>query len=480
MAKYEMKRIDPYRLLIPRQEGMNVDALIYADDRIFLEADAIKQTVDAAKLPGVRRVLATPDIHVGYGVPIGCVVGLDGYIVPAAVGYDVNCGMRLINTPLMAADVDHVELAHSFSRDIPLGEGKDNIKLSGKDLRKALNHGIKGYLGIEVPDQRLQSMRTAEEDEEDMLRCEDFGSLDGDMGCVSKEAIQRGCKQFATLGGGNHFVELQVVETIYDEAAAREFDLETGRFVVMLHSGSRGFGHQVGGDYMKLASKLNGDASPTRHLAFLEVDSKQGRDYIKAMRAAANFAYVNRQMMTAYVRANLRHYYPGISLPIIYDVPHNMAKPEVHGGEEIWVHRKGATRAFPASRMKGTVYAHLGQPVLIPGSMGTSSYVLLGTESSAESLNSVNHGAGRVMSRSAAKGKRKKRKGGHVERIGGVSDEDFDRAMAGIHLICADRKSIYEEAPQAYKDIDVVIDIVAGAGLAKPVARLRPMAVMKG
>jgi tRNA-splicing ligase RtcB len=231
---------------------------------------------------------------------------------------------------------------------------------------------------------------------------------------------------------------------------------------------------------MKLATKLNADRSPTRHLSFLEVDSKEGRDYIKAMRAAANFAYVNRQIMTAYVRANMRYYYPGIDLPIIYDVPHNMAKPEKHNGKMLWVHRKGATRAFPKSRMKGTVYAHLGQPVLIPGSMGTASYVLLGTETSNESLNSVNHGAGRVMSRSAAKGKRRKHKGGAIERSGGVSDEAFEKAMEGIYLICADRKSIYEEAPQAYKDIDVVIEIVAGAGLAEPVARLKPLAVMKG
>jgi len=480
LTQYEIKRIDPYRLLIPRQDGMHVSAIIYADERINLESDAIKQTVDAAKLPGVRKVLATPDIHVGYGVPIGCVVGLEGYIVPAAVGYDVNCGMRLINTPLMAGDVNVVKLAESFSRDIPLGEGKSNVALRGDDLRKVLNEGMKGYLEIEVPDGRLEEKRVPEEEKADMLRCEDFGSLDGDMYCVSKNAIERGCKQFATLGGGNHFVELQVVEKILDSEAAQALDLEEGRFVVMLHSGSRGFGHQVGGDYMKLATKLNGDKSPTKHLSFLEVDSKHGQDYIKGMRTAGNFAFVNRQMMTAYVRANLRYYYPGIELPIIYDVPHNMAKPEMHDGRELWVHRKGATRAFPASRMGGTVYSKLGQPVLIPGSMGTASYVLLGIESSAESLHSVNHGAGRVLSRSAAKGKRNRKKGGKVERIGGVSDRDFDRAMEGVHLICADRGSIYEEAPQAYKDIDVVIEIVAGAGLAKRVARLKPLAVMKG
>ncbi len=480
MPNFITRRLDPYRLLIPRQEGMHVDALIYVDERINLETEAVKQTMDAAKLPGVKRVVATPDIHVGYGVPIGCVVGLEGYIVPAAVGYDINCGMRLINTPLKAKNVDHVELAHSFSRDIPLGEGKNNIKLGGNELRKVLNEGIKGYLEIEIPDMRLQDMRVVSEDEADMLRCEDFGSLDGDMDCVGKQAIERGRIQFATLGGGNHFVELQVVDEIYDEAAAKHFDIDKGRFVVMLHSGSRGFGHQVGGDYMKLATKINGDKSPSRHLSFLEVDSREGRSYIKAMRAAANFAYVNRQMMAAYVRATLRHRYPGVELPIIYDVPHNMAKPEMHDGREIWVHRKGATRAFPASKMKGTVYSGIGQPVLIPGSMGTASYLLLGVESSTESMNSVNHGAGRVMSRSSAKGKRRKIKGGGSERIGGVSDADFDSSMRGIHLICADRKSIYEEAPQAYKDIDTVIEIVVAAGLAKPVARLRPLAVLKG
>jgi tRNA-splicing ligase RtcB (3'-phosphate/5'-hydroxy nucleic acid ligase) len=251
--------------------------------------------------------------------------------------------------------------------------------------------------------------------------------------------------------------------------------------VIMLHSGSRGFGHEVGGHFMKLAQTYCSRerlVTPSRDLAYLPLDSTEGKAYLGAMQAAANFAFINRQIMAALVRRNLRHTH-GASLPIptLYDVPHNIAKFERVGRRELCVHRKGATRAFPASLMRGTPFAETGQPVLIPGSMGTASYVLAGVESGAESLFSVNHGAGRVMSRTAAAGVVKR---GRVIKQAQITDAQFKESMKGVHLICADHAHIKEEAPAAYKDIDAVIDTVVGAGLARVVARLVPLAVLKG
>jgi tRNA-splicing ligase RtcB len=280
--------------------------------------------------------------------------------------------------------------------------------------------------------------------------------------------------QLGTLGGGNHFIEIQAVDRVEDEALARAWGIEKDGLAVMIHSGSRGLGHQVGDDYMKLATSLTGDISPNRHLAWLEAETREGWNYVGAMYAAANFAFVNREIMTLLVRRNVRHILGDVPLPIIYDVPHNIAKPEEHDGVKLWVHRKGATRAFPSERMQGTPFAEEGQPVLIPGSMGTASYILVGTSESRETYYSVNHGAGRTMSRTAAAGGRhgRQRRGGPPAAI---SDEEFERAMRGIHLIAEDRWSAKEEAPQAYKDIDEVVRVVVAAGLAKVVARLLPL-----
>jgi tRNA-splicing ligase RtcB len=247
----------------------------------------------------------------------------------------------------------------------------------------------------------------------------------------------------------------------------------------MIHSGSRGLGHQIGNDYMPIAAKNSKDSTPDRTLGFFNVDSKLGRDYIGAMQAAANFAFVNRQIMAMLVRKNFRHHFGNIPMPLIYDVPHNMAKREKHFGEFFWVHRKGATRAFSPELMMGTPFEKLGQPVIIPGSMGTASYLLVGSKKSPESLFSVNHGAGRVMSRTKAAG-RIRRRDGKVLKPGAISDQMFEQSMQGIHLICEDRNTVKEEAPAAYKDIDAVIEIVTGAGLAEIVAKMRPLAVLKG
>ncbi|MBN1919386.1 MAG: RtcB family protein, partial [Verrucomicrobia bacterium] len=317
------------------------------------------------------------------------------------------------------------------------------------------------------------------EERDDIERIQERGSLLGDSTAVSHRAIERGLNQLATLGGGNHFIEIQVVESVFEVETATAFGLHANQIVVMLHTGSRGFGHQVADDYMKLAKQRSLDRAPNRDLCFLDAGTAEAEHYVSAMNCAANFGFANRQLMTALVRHDLRKLYgERLTLPIVYDVPHNIVKAEEHGGRTLWVHRKGATRAFPKSRMAGTRYAATGQPVLIPGSMGTASYVLVGTEESKVTLHSVNHGAGRVMSRTEAAGKYGHK--GKVFREAAISDHDFERAMRGIHLICEDKRSIKEEAPQAYKNIDKVIRTVADAGLARIVARLRPLAVLKG
>ena len=473
-----MQRVTPYKMLLPREGRMRVDATIFASEKLKIEDGAIRQLCDAAELPGIRKAIGMPDMHVGFGVPIGSVAALEGGIIPAAVGYDINCGMRLLTTPLDADDVNVEELARAVSRDIPLGEGKANVRVSHEQLDTILAGGLRGFHSIEVNDQRLQAARNEDEEASDIAHAENNGSMPGDPAALSYKAKGRGAPQLGSLGGGNHFIELQLVSRIYDEKTAEAFGLRKGQLVVMIHSGSRGLGHETAGDYMRLAARMTRSECPNKELCYLPIDSTEGRNYIGAMNAAANFAFVNRQVMVWFVRRNFRHYLGGIPMPTLYDVTHNMAKPEVHGGGEWWVHRKGSTRAFPASKMQGTPYAKTGQPVLIPGSMGTASYVLVGREDAAESLFSVNHGAGRVMSRTQAAGKTTRK--GAVLRPAAISDQRFEQTMDGVTLICANRHKIKEEAPDAYKDIDEVIDVVTGAGLADKVARMVPLAVLKG
>jgi len=458
---------------------MRVDAWIYVGERMRLEDGAVRQLRDAAALPGVVKVLATPDIHLGYGVPIGCVLAMDGAVVPAAVGYDVNCGMRLMTTPLKANTTKVGKLARSVARDIPLGEGKSNVRFSADQLRRLLARGLDALPEVAgAGGHRVWGGYDEAEVARDAQCTEEFGRLAGDPDAIPPRALQRGMPQLGTLGGGNHFVELQRVDAVLDAGLAERLGIFAGQLVVMIHSGSRGLGHEIGGHFMKLAAQVSGARSPNQHLCFLPADSDEGRAYVGAMNAAANFAFVNREMMTLLVRLNLRRSLGAIELPIIYDVPHNMAKLERHEGKELWVHRKGATRAFPASRLPAdSPYKDVGQPVIIPGSMGTASYLLVGNERSAATLHSVNHGAGRTMSRTQAAGKRRR---GKVLRPPAISDEAFAKAMKGIDLIAADKWSVREEAPQAYKDIDRVMETVLGAGLAEGVARMVPLAVMKG
>ncbi|MHC4664033.1 MAG: RtcB family protein [Planctomycetota bacterium] len=473
------RRVSKYKVEFDRTGNMKVPATLYASESLNIEESAIGQLRAATELPGVKKVVGTPDLHHGYGVPIGSVVALDGAICPAAVGYDINCGMRLLTTPLERGDVDVVQMAQSLRRDIPLGEGKSNVSFKRRDFVKILEQGIGALKKVERSGHRVWESFDLDETHADMQAIEDGGSMEGDAGAVSDRAIERGITQLGTLGGGNHFVEIQVVEKVLDEKTGERFGLFRNQIVVMIHSGSRGFGHEIGGHYMKIAKQKTLDSSPNPSLTYIPLDDRQAQKYIGAMHAAANFAFVNRHLMAALVRKDFRHQFGDIAMPTLYDVPHNIAKLEEHGGGKYWIHRKGATRAFDAARMAGTPYADVGQPVLIPGSMGTASYVLLGTPAAEESLFSVNHGAGRTMSRSAAAGGRRGR-GRKKGRKAAISDSDFHSAMKGVYLICADKRSIKEEAPQAYKDIDEVIDTVVGADLAVAVARLKPLAVLKG
>jgi len=474
-----MKQLDKYKLLFEKESGMIVDVVAYVDNRIMVEDEALRQLKNAARIPGVRRVIATPDIHTGFGVPIGSIVAIKDNIVPSAVGYDVNCGMRVITTPLFRENIDPKALAESIRRDLPLGEGKRNVNLSKDDLKIILEKGLKGLREIAHRYERLSRIRNEEEEYNDILKTEESGSMSGNADAVSRRAIERGHDQLGTLGGGNHFCEIQFVEEIYDNNIAKEFGIEKNQIVIMLHSGSRGLGHQIGDDYMNLARTLTGDISPSKSLGFLPLKENSGRDYVSAMHCAANYAFVNRQIMTMFIRKNFRHYFGDIPMPIIYDVPHNIAKFENYEGENLCIHRKGATRAFPANKMRGTVYERIGQPVIIPGSMGTASYLLIGEDKAIEALYSVCHGSGRAMSRTRAGGK-VKRKDGRIIEEGAISDERFRESMQGIVLICEDKYHIKEEAPDAYKDIDVVIDIVVKSGLAKAIARMKPLAVLKG
>jgi len=470
-----MKRVDENILLIERENGMQIPAHILAREGIDIEGGALQQLKDACRLPGAVEVWGMPDIHKGYGVPIGCVVGLKNMVVPAAVGYDINCGMRLMTTPLLIKDVDVKTIADRIHNLIPLGEGKSNVELKRSDFELILDSGVSGLIQIKKSGHRVWNYWNDDEEKEVLARIEAQGSMPGDAGKVSETAIGRGIDQLGTLGGGNHFIELQEVQRVYDEKLAQRFGIFEGQFVMMIHSGSRGFGHQCGDDYMKLARKFDdaaGGCQPNNQLCFLPLDSKEGQNYLAAMSAAANFAFCNRQLMAVLVKGAIREILGEVSIRLIYDVAHNIAKDENHKGQDLLVHRKGATRAFGPKRMQGTIFADSGQPVLIPGSMGTASYFLAGKDQSELTLSSVNHGAGRVMSRTEARGKK--------HRAAAVSDDEFQRSMKGIYLIAEDRRSVKEEAPQAYKDIDLVIESVVRAGLAAPVARMVPRAVLKG
>ncbi len=477
--KSQLRKLDDYRWLVPRatKPGMLTDALIYADQHLLeqIVTDlSIDQAMNVAFLPGiVGRSLAMPDIHQGYGFPIGGVAATDlrnGVISPGGVGFDINCGVRLLASNFRREDVTPRlrELVNQLFRDVPSGTGSEGfVKCSYDDLNHVLEQGASWVVE--------QGFGEAA----DVEFCEESGRMAGaEHSKVSDRAKQRGRTQLGTLGSGNHFLEVQYVQKVFEPEIASTFGLEEDQVVVLIHCGSRGLGHQVCTDYLKVmneAMRRYGISLPDRQLACVPSHSPEGRDYLAAMAAAANFAWANRQAITHFTRRSFEKILgEGARLRVVYDVAHNIAKRERHRvgatEEEVLVHRKGATRSFPAgSAFIPHAYQDAGQPVLIPGSMGTASYVLVGTERAMEeTFGTVCHGAGRAMSRTAAKK-------GRDARVETKKLED-----QGILLRAETRDGILEEVPEAYKDIDAVVEVVHNAGLARKVARLRPMGVIKG
>ncbi len=476
----QLQKIDDYRWLIPRgtKPGMLTDALVYTDERLLkdLVKDlSLEQAINVAMLPGiVGRSLAMPDIHQGYGFPIGGVAATlpdeGGVVSPGGVGFDINCGVRLLASTLSLDQVRPKvrELVNQLFRDIPTGVGqKGNIRLSYQDLDRVLVEGAAWMVehGYGRP--------------EDLAHCEESGAIDGaDPTAVSDRAKKRGLPQLGTLGSGNHFLEVQYVELVFEPEIAQVMGIYENEIVVLIHSGSRGLGHQVCTDYLRdmdEGMRRYGIYVPDRQLACVPVHSKEGQAYLAGMRASANFAWANRQGITHFTRQAFKRIFgEKEELRVVYDVCHNIAKLERHtvGDRErkVMVHRKGATRAFPAGRPEvPDAYKSCGQPVLIPGSMGTASYVLVGAEGAMqETFGTTCHGAGRVMSRTAAK------KSAFAQNAKQRLEEQ------GIIVRSETRDGIAEEIPEAYKDVDAVIDVVHGAWLSKRVARLKPIGVIKG
>ena len=478
----DFKKIGDFLYEIPtsHRPDMRVPARFYADDRLLdgITGDrSLEQLVNTATLPGVvRYVLAMPDIHQGYGFPIGGVVATElphGVISPGGVGYDINCGVRLLASPLEADAVrphlDH--LATVLYANCPSGVGQGGpVKLKPGELDEVMENGARWAL--------KRGFAT----EADLDRTEEGGCLAGaDAGKVSARARERGRGQVGTLGAGNHFIEVDVVDRVQDETAARRLGLFPGQVVVQIHCGSRGLGHQVCTDYVNLFQKAvrqYGLTLPDRELVCAPVGSPEGRDYLAAMQAAANYAFANRQVLAFHIRRSFEQVLAGRvknhHLFQVYDIAHNMAKIESHtvGGRRLTlcVHRKGATRAFgPGSEVLPAAYRDIGQPVLVPGSMGTSSWVLVGTEGAMDqTFGSTCHGAGRTMSRHQAK---------RSVHGAGLREELEAR---GIHVRAGSLSGLAEEAPGAYKDVDRVVEVVHGAGIARRVARLTPLAVIKG
>jgi len=477
-GKARLRQVDETLWEIPAETrpDMRVPARVFADEELvesILADRALEQLQNVATLPGiVEAALAMPDIHQGYGFPVGGVAATetpDGVVSPGGVGYDINCGVRLLALPLSEPELgDRRErLVHEISRAIPAGTGKKSeLHLGTAELGRLLEEGprlLVDVLGVGT--------------EDDVEHTESGGCLPGaDASGVSERAFERGSGQIGTAGSGNHFVELQQVERIFDPATAEVFGLQEGQLTVLIHSGSRGLGHQVCTDYvrrMDAAQKRYGITLPDRQLACAPQSSPEGREYLAAMAAAANFAWANRHAMAHAVRESVRRVLGEAAADgtrQVYDVAHNVAKLERYGGRSVLVHRKGATRAFPAGSDEiPAAFRDVGQPVFIPGSMGTSSFVLAGEPGSIErSFGTTCHGAGRRLSRTSA---RKRVTGAELRR---------ELGEQGIVVRCPSNKGLAEEAPFAYKDVERVVGVVERAGLARRVVKLRPLGVVKG
>ncbi|MDD5476029.1 MAG: RtcB family protein [Syntrophales bacterium] len=480
MSDVIIERIDEYRWRIPPRGAMRVPGIIYASERLMeniRKEESPRQVSNVAQLPGIQAAsLAMPDMHWGYGFPIGGVAAFDlqeGIISPGGVGYDINCGVRLLATNLRFEEIgnDLKTLLADLFREIPSGVGsRGGIRLTLGERKKVLRQGAKWAVdhGYGTP--------------EDLSVTENGGLMEGgDPDCLSDRALERGRDQLGTLGSGNHFLEIEVVDDVYDHEAARAFGIEKGQVVVMIHSGSRGLGYQVCDEYLARMVKKRQTRDfdlPDRQLACAYIQSGEGREYLAAMACAANYAWANRQVLmhlTMEVFQRVLGRAPrDIGMRLVYDVCHNIATIEeclVEGVmKRVCVHRKGATRAWPPGhRDLPDRYRSVGQPVLIPGDMGSGSYLLAGSELAwRETFGSTCHGAGRVMSRTQAKKASARRS---------VSEE---LAKQGVIVMASGKGTLHEEIPEAYKNIHEVIDVVHEAGLSRKVARMRALGCIKG
>ncbi|HEY6865742.1 MAG TPA: RtcB family protein [Candidatus Eisenbacteria bacterium] len=480
MALSDVQRLDEFRWRLPREGGMRVPGLLFADQTLLekmLSDRTPDQVRNAAHLPGILEAsIAMPDAHWGYGLPVGGVVATDereGVVSPGAVGYDIGCGVRLLRSGLTRVDLeDHLDaLADALYREVPCGVGSTgSVRVRGPELDRVLREGARW------------AVASGRGFASDLDHCEESGTLAGaDPSAVSQGAKDRGRNQLGTLGSGNHFLEVQEVEEIHDEGAARALGLERGGVTVMIHCGSRGLGHQVCTDHVRdVSRKLAGwgIALPDRQLACAPLASEEARLYLGAMRAAANFAWANRQCIADEVRrafeSVLRQGAERLGLTLVYDVAHNIAKFETHetsaGRVRCLVHRKGATRSFPPGHPDvPAAYRATGQPVLVPGDMGRASYVLVGSEGAmTHAFGSTCHGAGRQMSRTQA-----------VKETRG-RDLVAELLARGVRVRYEGRDTLREETSEAYKDVEQVVRVCQGAGLCRIVARLKPLVVVKG
>jgi tRNA-splicing ligase RtcB len=480
MPEIRLEKIDDNRWFLPQTGSMRVPGIIYANDKIYdllKEDESVKQVANVAHLPGiVNYSLAMPDVHWGYGFPIGGVAVFDlegGIISPGGVGYDINCGCRLMTTELSISDIkDKIkDLTTALYHRIPSGVGSTGyIKLSGKDQKKVLEEGAQWAVKA--------GFGTAQ----DLETTEDGGCMSGaDPEQVSARAIERGKQQLGTLGSGNHFLEIEVVQEIFDEKTAQAFGLRKNQIVIMIHTGSRGLGYQICDDYLALMVKHaheTGIELPDRQLACAYLNSARGQNYLAAMACGANYAWANRQILmhltSEVLEKTLRVAPRELGMRLVYDVCHNIAKIEsftIAGiTKKLCVHRKGATRAFPAGHEAvPDRYKSVGQPVLIPGDMGTGSFVLAGQEKAMEAtFGSACHGAGRVMSRSKAI---KSSKGRSISR---------ELAEMGVLVMAGSKGTLGEEMPEAYKNLQDVVQVMHDSGVARRVAKLKSIACIKG
>jgi len=476
MELKDFNRVSPHRWVLEKnkEKSMNVDAEIFATEEILraaVEDQSINQVINVASLPGiVSRSFAMPDIHYGYGFCIGGVAAFpadSGIVLPGGVGYDINCGVRLLSTNIANDELNQYRepIGYSILSRIPTGlNKKGNLKLSKKQFIKLLKNGAEAI-----------------DSSDDLRFIESSGKLDFDMPeVISERAIERGRCQVGSLGGGNHFIEIQLIDEIYDEPAAKVFGLKKGNIAVMIHTGSRGFGHQVASDFIERIRKRNLEKIKVNdpQLVYAEIGSKEGKQYLQALNAASNYAWANRHMLMKDIisifAGVLKRSAGKMGIRLVYDQAHNIAKFEEHmidgKKEKVLVHRKGPTRAFPPGHKDiPAEYRGVGQPVLIPGSMGTASYVLRGTEKAMEvSLGSSAHGAGRRLSRHKA--------------IKFSSEMNVRERLKdkNILVFSHSNRGLREEIPEAYKEIDEVVKVTEGAGISQKVARLIPLLAVKG